>query len=94
MSLASGLMIPVGEGQIFKLNFPALTATGVFMPLARHHFTGKMRNGGLEAGEYTVEWKVLDPSCFSLNQFAWALLVPLFSCSLLWANLHAFQTYQ
>lgn len=28
MSLASGQMIPVGEGQILKLNFPALTATG------------------------------------------------------------------
>lgn len=26
------------------------------MPLARHHFTGKMRNGGLEADEYTHSW--------------------------------------
>lgn len=53
VSLAGGQMIPVGEGQTIQLNFPALRAKGVFMPLACHHFTGKMQNGGLEAGEYT-----------------------------------------
>lgn len=81
MSLASGQMIPVGEGQILKLNFPALTATCLWHAII---LQGRCE---MEAwrlmNTHTVEWKALDPSCFSLNQLAWALPVPLFSCSLL-----------